>query len=386
MSQSAATGLSLVTATATRRWCVGCIAHSRPYRIPRKLVGRVTAVGAVPSRLAPIFRDRDELSAASDLSSELRTRLEQTLFLIVVCSPSSARSAYVNEEVLAFKRLHGESRVLALIVAGEPGGTVTDGPEGQCFPPALIYRLNAQGQLSDAAAEPIAADLRKHADGKRLAFLKLLAGLTGLPLDELVRREAQRRISRLTTLAIASLGAAVFTGGLAVYANRQRIEAETQRAQADAARHVAERESAAAKAAADFLVSTFTISNPATENPRTITALTILARSAERARADLANQPDIQIKLVTTIARAYQNLGLLKEAGDAIESAMPSILALREEGVPALLTLAQTYYLEDHFKEAADLVQQAEQQLGADFVKISRKPRLCRRSDGRNRR
>jgi tetratricopeptide (TPR) repeat protein len=337
------------------------------YRIPRKLVGRVTTVGAVPARLAPIFRDRDELSASSDLSSELRARLEQTLFLIVVCSPAAAKSTYVNEEVLAFKRLHGESRVLALIVAGEPGGTATGGPEDECFPRALRYRLDAQGHSSTIAAEPIAADLRKHADGKRLAFLKLLAGLTGLPLDELVRREAQRRIRRLTTVAIGSFGAALLTGGLAIYANKQRIEADQQRTQAEAARHVAERESAAAKAAADFLVGTFTISNPATENPRTITALTILARSAERARADLAGQPGIQVRLVTTVARAYQNLGLLSEAHDAIESAMPSIHALGKEGVPALLTLAQTYYLQDHFKEAADTVQQAEQELGPDF-------------------
>jgi hypothetical protein len=112
----------------------------------------------------------------------------------------------------------------------------------------------------------------------------LIAGLTDLPLDELARREAQRRIRRLTLVSAASVGAAVLTGGLAIYANQQRIEADRQRAQAEAARHVAERETAAARAAADFLVSTFTIGNPATENPRTITALTILARSVERAR------------------------------------------------------------------------------------------------------
>ena len=33
------------------------------YRIPAKLVGTVTPVGTVPKRLAPVFRDRDELPA-----------------------------------------------------------------------------------------------------------------------------------------------------------------------------------------------------------------------------------------------------------------------------------------------------------------------------------
>lgn len=34
------------------------------YRIPSKLVGRVTGVGKVPRRLRPIFRDREELPAS----------------------------------------------------------------------------------------------------------------------------------------------------------------------------------------------------------------------------------------------------------------------------------------------------------------------------------
>ena len=47
------------------------------YRVPHKLVGRETPLGPVPKTLAPIFRDRDELSASSDLSSELRAALAQ---------------------------------------------------------------------------------------------------------------------------------------------------------------------------------------------------------------------------------------------------------------------------------------------------------------------
>jgi tetratricopeptide (TPR) repeat protein len=334
------------------------------YRLPRKLVGRPTPFGAVPSRLAPIFRDRDELPASSDLGSELRTRLEQSLFLIVVCSPNSAKSSYVNEEVICFKQLHGETRVLALIVAGEPGAAGAASRDDECFPPALRHRLGADGALSNQPAAPIAADIRKHADGRRLALSKLLAGLTGLPLDELVRRETQRRIRRLTAVTMAALGAAVSTGALALYANAQRIEAQQQRSRAEAARRVAEQETAAAKAAADFLVSTFTLANPATENPRTITAFTILERSADRARIELATQPAIQLRLVTTVARAYDNLGLLSEAHSALQSVMPSILRLGADGAPALLTLARTYSLQGKSDEAKKTVAAALEQLG----------------------
>jgi tetratricopeptide (TPR) repeat protein len=332
------------------------------YRVPRKLLGRETAFGPVPKTLAPIFRDRDELSASPDLSAELRAALAQSLFLIVVCSPAAAASRYVNEEVLIFKRLHGEKRVLALIVAGEPGVSQGSMPSVQeCFPPALRFSLAADGTLSDVAAAPIAADLRKIGDGRRLALLKLIAALTGLRLDELAQREAQRRAQRLRLVAGASLTACLFTGGLAIYANVQRIEAERQR-------RVAEKESAASKATADFLISTFTLSNPATENPRTITALTILGRSADRSRSELRGQPDIQARLLTTIVQAYNNLGLLNEARAAMEPSLVTIRALGPDGAEPLLALATTYMREGNLTDAARTTHEAGALLGPDLA------------------
>ncbi len=94
------------------------------------------------------------------------------------------RSKWVNEEILAFKRVHGENRTLALIVDGEPYGA-----DRECFPPALRLKLGFDGALSDAPAEPIAADIRPGGDGRRPASLKIIAGLTGLPLDALVQRD-----------------------------------------------------------------------------------------------------------------------------------------------------------------------------------------------------
>src|SRR4051812_28366232 len=73
------------------------------YRIPAKLVGKVTGVGVVPRRLRPIFRDREELPASGDLSAELSEALRQSRFLVVICSPASAKSRWVNEEILQFK-------------------------------------------------------------------------------------------------------------------------------------------------------------------------------------------------------------------------------------------------------------------------------------------
>ncbi len=333
------------------------------YRIPAKLVGTTTPIGVVPRRLSPIFRDREELPASPDLGAELSAAIRGSMFLVVICSPGAAKSRWVEQEILQFKRVHGDSRVLSLIIGGTPNAADTPGREAdECFPRALKFRLGADGELSDVPAEPIAADARQHADGKRLAQLKLMAGLTGLKVDQLVQRETQRRMQRLMALTTGATIGMVFTGGLAFYANARRIEANQQR-------EIAQKEAAAAKAASDYLVGTFELSNPATENPRTITALTILGRSAERARTELSDQPAIQARLLATLGRAYNNLGLLNESRTAFERSLPGIQKAGSDGAEAMSVLATTYAKQGSLDKALATVRRAEALLGPDLSK-----------------
>lgn len=204
------------------------------YRVPRKLVGRDTGAGPLPARLTPIFRDRDELPAATDLGDKIEAALAASRFLVVLCSPTAATSRWANEEVLTFKRMHPDRPILAMIVDGEPGATDLPGREAEeCFPPALRYELDAAGELSDERAEPIAADAREEGDGRKMALTKLVAGMLGVGLDELVEREAQRRQKRLAIITAASMAGMVVTSGLAVVALQARDEAREQRAEAE---------------------------------------------------------------------------------------------------------------------------------------------------------
>ncbi len=330
------------------------------YHIPKKLVGKETGKGKVPARLIPIFRDRDELSASADLGNELRGALERSEHLIVIASPASARSTYVQEEIRYFKSLHGEQRVFALIVGGEPYASGMPGrEEEEAFPVSLRFKLDSEGQLSDVPAEPIAADIRPGKDGRRLALMKLIAGITGLRLDDLVQREAQRRARRLTVIASGASMGMLLTTGLAVYANQQRIVAVEQR-------QIAERETAAARAATDYLIGTFELTDPATENPRTVSLVTILERGAERARIELKNQPEIEARLVTAVGRAYNNLGLLDEAELALARALPAIKRAGPDGAPALVALANTHLKKGEFDKALKVLGGADSLLGPD--------------------
>lgn len=183
------------------------------YALPRRLVGRDTPQGQTPARLAPIFRDREELAAAGDLSTEVRAALATSNALIVVCSPAAAASAWVSREVELFRELHPDRPILAALADGEPA---------DAFPAAL--RLGA---------EPLAADFRPAGDGPRLALLKLIAGVVGLRLDELIQRDAQRQVQRVTAVTVAAMVAMIAMTGLTIFALNARSEAERQRAEAE---------------------------------------------------------------------------------------------------------------------------------------------------------
>ena len=324
------------------------------YRIPPKLVGTSTRVGIVPRRLTPIFRDRDELSATHDLGGALNAALEESLFLLVICSPASARSRWVSEEILAFKRLHGEHRVLAVIVAGEPGH-----PDHECFPAPLRFVLGADGEITEEIAHPIAADIREGKDGRQLGKLKLIAGLTGVRLDDLVQRETQRRTRRLVLVASASGAGMVIAGGLALYADVQRIEADRQRA-------IALRESAASRAASDFLIGTFKLTNPATENPRTITALSILAKGADRVRKEFSAQPELQARMLVTVGSAYNNLGLYSETIKLLSLTPAEHRRAGDQGAWAYEPVVAALFSLGRLDDALATVNLAERQIQAD--------------------
>jgi tetratricopeptide (TPR) repeat protein len=189
------------------------------YRVPSRLVGRQSSMGMVPRRLAPIFRDREELPAAHDLTTEVRAALQESAALVVVCSPAAAASPWVAREVELFRALHPDRPVLAAVAEGEPA---------QAFPDCL---RRADG--ADRRIEPLAADFRATSDGPRLGLLKLIAALAGVRLDELVQRDAQRRLQRVTAVTATALVLAVGMGGLALFALDARAEAERQRAEAE---------------------------------------------------------------------------------------------------------------------------------------------------------
>ena len=220
-----------------RRWAEWLHRGLERYVVPPDLIGTPNLrKEPIRDSLYPIFRDEDELPANADLATGIRAALEVSDYLIVLCSPRSAVSPWVRKEVREFKELGRSDRILAIILAGEPNADdpakARDGimRDEECFCEELRYGAMREDGTIDwtIRTEPLAADLRPvgtRAEGfvtaeayreylnfnssftkekittlteayrQRLdqSVLKVIAGLLGVPLGQLVDRDAAHR-------------------------------------------------------------------------------------------------------------------------------------------------------------------------------------------------
>lgn len=191
------------------------------YRAPPGLqTGRGVASG---SALKPIFRDRDELSAAADLSEAIRDALDRSDALIVLCSRHAAASRWVDKEVAHFLTQGGADKVISVIAPDAP----EDLSLMELLPPALRAAL-------PPGVEPLAVDLRQDADGLRLAKLKIAARLMGVNLDRLVQRDARRRLRLMTAFSGVALAVTLGMGAMTVVTLNSRQIAREQRDETEA--------------------------------------------------------------------------------------------------------------------------------------------------------
>lgn len=200
------------------RWLQRCL---EKYKLPKTFR---QSHPELPARLYPIFRDRDELASGADLSDSIRAAMDDSDALIVICSPAARASHWVNEEIRRFRASGRGHRIFCLLVTGSPDPLSTD----CAFPSSLL--LDDDGETIH---EPLAADATSKGDGKRNAMLKIAAGLLGVGVDDLKRRDAQRQARFWSYIAMGTTFIAALTIGLAIYAFNAKKESEIRRKQAE---------------------------------------------------------------------------------------------------------------------------------------------------------
>ena len=183
------------------KWLAHELEH---YHLPSTPNGR----DDFPQELRPIFRDIDELSAGN-LPQQIHNALECSKHLIVICSPQSAKSPWVNKEIEEFIRMGKTDKIFPFIIDGIAMCKNPDDPE-ECFPPALRNlpkddeRLganineNGHGNKLRACNDcPIKEERIKQGDiydkGRDAAVVKIVAGMLGLSFDTLWQRHEKEK-------------------------------------------------------------------------------------------------------------------------------------------------------------------------------------------------
>ena len=146
------------------------------YRIPKSLRkdGKV--------RLGVVFRDTDELNVSPDLSQSLCTALDNSEYLIVLCSPEYKKSEWCRQEIVYFLKHHDIGNILPVLVNGTPS---------DAFPEEIVCRSIVDGK--EIVSEPLAANvagatIKEMKQNIKKEYLRLVAKMIGCHYDELIQR------------------------------------------------------------------------------------------------------------------------------------------------------------------------------------------------------
>ncbi len=168
--------------------------------IPGSYVGKQGRIGKISNKLFPIFRDREELPTATDLGEVIDNAIEESASLIVICSPRSAKSLWVDQEIINYTKIHGSNNIVALIVDGDFD---SEKPYLSNALPDSLLRLSENTEYGGTNSKVKLIDARSDTSSKNKAFLKLISFLLNIT-DKQLQKKVQRR-KYITSSIVAAL-------------------------------------------------------------------------------------------------------------------------------------------------------------------------------------
>ncbi len=187
-------------------------------------------------RIERVFRDRDELPLATNLADPITEALENSEFLIVICSPRLPQSLWCKKEIQTFISMHGREKVLAVLVEGEPD---------ESFPEELLYREreitkeDGTVEIIKEMVEPLAADVRGTTKKEVLKkmdeeLLRLTAAMFQCDYDDLKQRHKEQRMKRMLRISLAAsavfltFGAISTTMAVRIHSQKKQIQTQSE--------------------------------------------------------------------------------------------------------------------------------------------------------------
>lgn len=186
------------------------------------------------TRITRVFRDKDELPLTSNLEDPIRQALEDSEYLIVICSPRLRESLWCQKEIETFIALHGRAKVFAVLAEGEPEDSF---PKELLSEEITVQNPDGTYHTSSRALEPLAADVRGRnrkavKKAMKTEVLRLLAPMFSVGFDDLKQRHRERRLKHFIAAAAAiggiCLGFGMFSTAMALRIQNQKEQIEAQ--------------------------------------------------------------------------------------------------------------------------------------------------------------
>jgi len=201
-----------------RKWSKWILEHVEKYIVPKELISKGRS-----KSLGKCYRDEDEASVGVELGEAINLALEQSKYLIVICSKQTPKSKWVTKEIEQFIKYRPQENVLLVLV---------DGDADEAFPKIIFEKFS----------DPFAAPGREIAEEpfkrtRERAIVKLIAGMLDVEFDYLWDREHRRKIRTrvlqgISAFIVLGLIAITVLGGqmrLLNQANEMTVESLDQR-------------------------------------------------------------------------------------------------------------------------------------------------------------
>lgn len=164
------------------------------FRLPTEIHNEIDAKSRY---LRPVFRDQSDLNTGI-LGDELRKNLEESKYLILICSKNSAQSQWVSDEAKAFVEMGRLDRIIPVII---PDG---DTKERDLFP---IYLREHFGQYPDK--ELLGVNIGEV--GKEKSLIRVVSRMLNVSFDSLWKRHQRQKRLRILSCSVATVIALLAT-------------------------------------------------------------------------------------------------------------------------------------------------------------------------------
>ena len=331
------------------------------FRIPVKYVAKEN-LPPDQKFLRPIFRDRRDLETGKEsFTVDIKNAIEHSRFLIVICSPESAASHWVNEEIKYFLATHNNDyrAIVPVILSGEPGS----GNEKECLPEPLRLEKITMRNLPSMIPD----DGDREQTGWENGVVQTMSYMLGVNREKIKATVDAEKVRQAKIYAVIAAIATFIFALLTGWAIRAERLATANKNQAIANEQEANRQKSEAKKQADiakkyllFLRDIFMSADPTRSGNKDIKVIDAI--NAKIPEIHKINEWQLKAFVSGTAGSILNNLGkhkealaLLKIAVELYEHHAPET----EDSAIVYNNIGTAYFLQTNYAEALKSYQKA---------------------------